>query len=197
MLSPKNYDCIYILDNVNSDYGGSSAGRVPYCRRSNNVTTRERNRNECKNGGEIKYFVNLLKQNVQPSEVFKWSSSIEMTDKYAAFYYNNYSMFKSNESQDFFCHCTDPSTFGKYCEYTLTHQANSFEASQTAQANIRHTLYRYHQLYGDIICYKTLSCNSGLLCLDWRDICDRELQCEDGWDEENCDKLEFNECEDD
>jgi len=43
----------------------------------------------------------------------------------------------------------------------------------------------------------TLKCNWGLLCLDWRDICDGVQQCMSGLDEENCDKLEFNECEND
>ncbi len=55
----------------------------------------------------------------------------------------------------------------------------------------------FHQRVGDIVCYRTLLCYSGLLCLDWRNICDGEQQCSNGLDEENCDKLEFNECEDD
>ena len=53
------------------------------------------------------------------------------------------------------------------------------------------------QIYGDIVCYRTLICDSGLLCLDWRDICDGLQQCMYGYDEDNCDLLEFNECEDD
>ena len=51
------------------------------------------------------------------------------------------------------------------------------------------------QLYGDVICYETFECNSGLLCLDWRDICDGIQQCMSGIDEDMCDKLEFNECD--
>ena len=197
MLSPEKANCLYIPDNVNSDYGGSSAGKVPYCRRPDVITTLVRTRNECQNGGEKKSFVDLLKLNITPSKVLEWDSGVEMTDKYAAFYYNNYSMLKSNENQDFLCHCAYPSTFGKYCEYTFTYETNSFEASQKLQANIRLNHAIYHQTYGDIVCYKTLSCYSGLLCLDWRDICDGEQQCENGWDEENCDKLEFNECDED
>ena len=50
---------------------------------------------------------------------------------------------------------------------------------------------------GEIVCYSTLKCDFGLLCLDWRDICDGLQQCMSGLDEENCDKLEFNEREDD
>ncbi|CAF5222655.1 unnamed protein product, partial [Rotaria magnacalcarata] len=45
--------------------------------------------------------------------------------------------------------------------------------------------------------YTTLECNFGLLCLDWRDICDGAQQCMSGLDENKCDKLEFNECEND
>ncbi|CAF1429744.1 unnamed protein product [Rotaria magnacalcarata] len=51
------------------------------------------------------------------------------------------------------------------------------------------------QLYGDILCYLTLECDYGILCLDWRDVCDGIQQCMFGVDEENCDRLEFNECE--
>ncbi|CAF0789078.1 unnamed protein product [Adineta steineri] len=36
-----------------------------------------------------------------------------------------------------------------------------------------------------------------MLCLDWRDICNGQQNCMDGLDEENCDLLEFNECEND
>ncbi len=53
------------------------------------------------------------------------------------------------------------------------------------------------QRYSDIVCYTTLICEYGLLCLDWRDICNGFQQCMFGYDEENCEKLEFNECEDD
>ncbi len=35
------------------------------------------------------------------------------------------------------------------------------------------------------MCYTTLKCNFGALCLNWRDICDREQQCNEVCDEEN------------
>ncbi|CAF4978252.1 unnamed protein product, partial [Rotaria sp. Silwood1] len=57
--------------------------------------------------------------------------------------------------------------------------------------------FEENQRWSKIVCYETLSCNSGMLCLDWRNICDRQQQCMNGLDEENCDKLEFNECEED
>jgi hypothetical protein len=195
-LSEK-FDCIYVLDTVDGNHDESITVKVPYCRRRNVTGIPRRDSNECENGGVKKYFLELLKENVQSFKVLEWSSSVEMADDYAAFYYNNYSEIESNETQKFLCRCTDLSTFGKYCEYQLTHEANSFEASQRSQVSIREKSFYYHQQFGAIVCYTTLSCNSGLLCLDWRDICDIEQQCKDGWDEENCDKLEFNECEED
>ena len=53
------------------------------------------------------------------------------------------------------------------------------------------------QIYGDVICYETLKCDSGMLCLDWREICDGIQHCLSGRDEENCDLLEMNQCDDD
>jgi hypothetical protein len=53
------------------------------------------------------------------------------------------------------------------------------------------------QIYGDTICYTSLQCDSGLLCLDWRDICDGIQQCMSGFDEVDCDRLEMNSCQSD
>jgi hypothetical protein len=196
-VSAEKFDCIYIIDIVHPSRGGVSAGKVPYCRRPNITEDLARPTNKCENEGQLRYFADLLKENVPPFEVLEWSSSVEMTDKYAAFYHGNYSLIKLNETEDFLCHCTQADTFGKYCEYQLTHEAQSFEASQYSQAINRYNDRFAHQQFGEIVCYQTLPCNSGLLCLDWRDICDGKQQCENGWDEENCDKLEFNECEED
>jgi hypothetical protein len=188
----EKYDCIYVFDSVDSGHGGS---KMSYCRRQSVTRNMMRVTNKCEHEGEMKYFVDLFKEGIQPSEVLEWNSGIEMADEYAIFYYNNGSMIKLKEKQDFLCRCTHPSTFGKYCEYQLTHEANSFEESQRFQASILHPDSIEHQLFGDIVCYNTLSCTFGTPCLDWRDICNGEQQCENGWDEENCDKLEFNECE--
>ena len=195
MPSPEKFDCIYVLDDQDSIYGGSTAGKIPYCRRPDLSENPLRAIDGCRYQGEKNYFVDLLKNNIQPFEVLAWSSNIEMADEYAAFYYSNVSEITSNEKHDFLCQCKHPSMFGKYCEYELTHEVNSFELSHILQANTRMANFFHHQVFGDIVCYKTLSCVSGPLCLDWQNICDGEQQCENGWDEENCDKLEFNECE--
>jgi hypothetical protein len=89
-------------------------------------------------------------------------------------------------------------TFGKYCEYQLTHEAKIFSEAITAQFKEKRKGDSWDtQRYGKILCYQTLPCPSSPLCLDWREICDGKQRCSNGIDEENCDKLEFNECEDD
>ncbi|UJR17992.1 hypothetical protein I4U23_004893 [Adineta vaga] len=171
----EQFDCIYVIDEIDIQYGDSTAGRVPYCRRPDKIESFEMPNNKCGNEAETKYFVNLLKDNISPIDVLQWSSSIEMADEYSEVYYGNRSLIHSDEERRFLCHCTQQSTFGKFCEYELTHDMNSFKLSHTLQA------------------YTRMDNSAAILCVDWRDICDSVQQCESGWDEENYDKLEFNE----
>lgn len=191
LSSPENFDCIYLSDDVDGGHGGSSGGKIPYCQRPDSSDDAASAIDQCKNGGKTKDFIDLLREGIRPFEVLQWNSGLAIADAYAASYYSN------TTPQSFLCNCTQPGTFGRYCQYQLTHEQQSFEVSQRLQVRERFPLRYHHQLYGDILCYTTLSCNFGLLCLDWRDICDGEQHCEYGWDEENCDKLEFNECEKD
>ncbi|CAF1254201.1 unnamed protein product [Adineta steineri] len=89
-------------------------------------------------------------------------------------------------------------TFGKYCQYKLTHEKKYFSETVDAQFQQREETDSWNtQRYGKILCYETLPCDAGDLCLDWREICDGVQRCASGIDEENWDKLEFNECEND
>ncbi|CAF1470016.1 unnamed protein product [Adineta ricciae] len=101
-----------------------------------------------------------------------------------------------NSNNNYICECTNLQSFGRHCEYLLP-MGTTFEATLRWELEARRKNENDMQIYGDILCYKTLTCDSGLLCLDWRDICDGVQQCMFGYDEENCDKLEFNECEND
>jgi hypothetical protein len=121
-----------------------------------------------------------------------------MADLYARVFYNR-SLIDDNDDQ-FVCNCTKLGTFGKYCEYQLTHEAKIFSEAIEAQFEQKKKDKDDSwdtQRYGKILCYETLPCPSSPLCLDWREICDGIQRCSYGIDEENCDKLEFNECEDD
>ncbi len=151
----EKFDCVYHV----YDHGEE----ISYCRRLGGSQSLNRDRNECDNQGEKKLFHDLIKQEINPSDVFKWSSSVEMADLYARVFYNR-SLIDDNDDQ--------------------------FEQKRTGDSWDT-------QRYGKILCYETVPCLSSPLCLDWREISDGIQRCSNGIDEENWDKLEFNECEDD
>jgi hypothetical protein len=183
----EKFDCVYYVPRYGEE--------VSYCRRPSKNQSLNRHMKECYNQGEQKLFRDLLKEEIDPSIILKWSSSVEMVDLYASVFYNR-SLIDDNDER-FVCNCTIAGTFGEYCEYKLTHGKIDFSEAVKAQFEEKKTDESWNtQHYGKILCYETLSCNSGPLCLDWREICDRVQRCSNGIDEENCDKLEFNECED-
>ncbi|CAF1301368.1 unnamed protein product [Adineta steineri] len=146
--------------------------------------------NNCSNGEQWK-FSKLLHENISPWDVLSWSSSTGKAENYARIYYNRSIKFDEN---DFLCKCTEQSSFGIDCEYKLLFNSSMLsDAIQITFEQKENT--DGHQMYGSIICYETLICNYGMLCLDWRNICDRMQNCMNGIDEENCHLLEFNECE--
>jgi hypothetical protein len=183
----ENFDCVYYVPNYGEE--------ISYCRRPGGTQSLNRDRNECDNQGEKKLFHDLLKNEVHPNIILDWSSSVEMAELYTRVFYNR-SLIDDNDDR-FMCNCTQLGTFGKYCEYQLTHQAKTFSEAVTAQFEQKRTGDSWNtQRYGKILCYETLPCPSNPLCLDWREISDGIQRCSNGIDEENWDKLEFNECED-
>ena len=188
---------IYVCNTVDGSsvefYDCISQNGLSYCRRptepmvlnrSNSITT-------CYHNGSFHSFSELQQNNTNVSTVLHhWKSSIEKVEQYSRY------MRNSNESDGYVCECRDSQTFGKNCEYRLP-IGKTFAETLNAQNLLRKENQQKVQLYGDVIRYMTLECDSGLLGLDWRDICDGFQQCMSGLDEDNCDKLEYNECEND
>ena len=174
------YDCIY-------------HDSIAYCRQPKEPINLNRTREEihCYHNGTNHSFADLHRKNVNISTILhKWKSSIEKVEEYSRY-------LNSTESfHGFICECIDPQSFGKNCEYRLP-TGTTFAQAATAENFLEKTNASYVQLHGDVLSYETLQCDAGLLGLDWRDICDGVQQCMAGLDEENCDLLEFNECEDD
>ncbi|CAF3723068.1 unnamed protein product [Adineta steineri] len=167
---------------------------APYCRRSDSPISLSRNNNEssCQFGGKSWSFAELYRHNRTPSQIIhNFRSSIEKAEEYS-FYVSGH------RNSSFLCECKGRS-FGKNCEYQLysmTGVTRSTFAEARRWQNLvkRDNRFRMH-VYQKNPCYTTLICDHGLLCLDWRDICDGRQQCMNGLDEEACDLLEFNECE--
>ena len=175
------YDCI-----IDSD--------LPYCRRPSEPITLQRDQSNlyCDHDGISHSFASLMLKNVSVSTVLhQWRSSIEKAEEYSR--YKNHAISLSSDEK-YLCQCRSPQSFGKHCEYLLP-VGITFQETIDWEIEMRRKNKRDIQMYSDIVCYTTLICDSGLLCLDWRDICDGIQHCMFGYDEENCDKLEFNECE--
>lgn len=181
------YDCVY--------HESEEASPVKYCRRLATGARFVRDKKQeigCSNKGLKMLFEELRQKNTTPNDLLLRSVSIEDADRYAAYLV---AINISDANNDTLCLCTEPRTFGKYCEY-LYEVESSFSDNLIEQFNSKID-YWEGLMYASIYCYETVECNSGLMCLDWRDICDGKQQCMLGVDEDNCDLLEFNECEPD
>ena len=165
---------------------------IKYCIRLNTAVSIKRNLTVCLHGTKWS-FAELLEKQISPWEILSWSSSVEKVDDYARLFYNHSKTF---EKESFLCNCTQ-GYFGKYCEYQLLFDVSSFSNALRTQFRL-HTNRLENQKWAKILCYETLlQCDYGMLCLDWRNICDGQQNCNNGIDEENCDLLEFNECQHD
>jgi hypothetical protein len=214
--SVQYYDCIYYTQSESQ----TSILDIKYCRQLNKNQSLQRDFSQlCHNGGHLWSFEELSALNITASDVLQWSSSMEQADRYFKYLSNN----ALDVGEKSICICKNPASFGKFCEYeyyggnTFFHQAitRQFKPLNTSNVDIGN-IYVGSQLHDNRPCYMTLECDSGLLCLDWRHICDGKneriedfcqlfcsiyflgkQQCMDGVDEDYCEVLEFNECEDD
>ena len=175
------YDCI-IMD------------IVPYCRRPGFPVDlhRDNDTGQCYNRG-IKTTFKELRDRKKTSKqiIHEFRSSIEKAEQYTLY-------LADQMNSSFLCECPKRS-FGKRCEYQIISEDWHvlFEASRKWQNSQKENSRFHMHVSRKTLCYTTLTCDYGLLCLDWRDICDGRQQCMNGTDEEACDLLEFNECEED
>ena len=166
---------------------------LSYCRRPDQPIDllRDTDTLSCQqNGGKLHPFSELQSNKTSISTIFRqWKSGIERVEQYSR-YQKNLSTIMNGS----LCQCTETSAFGKNCEYRLP-VGKTFEETLDWQLKMRKTNPVQVQIHSDIVCYKTLNCDSGQLCLDWREICDGVQNCLEGRDEENCDLLEMNRCD--
>ena len=146
-------------------YPGTST--VKYCIRFKPaITYINRNSTICLHG-DIWHFSALLEKEISPWEILSWSSTVEKAEDYARIFYNRSEPFGENS---FLCNCTE-GYFGKSCEYQLLLHSSLF--SKALEKLFESRIHpEYQQIWGTILCYETLECNYGQLCLDWRNICD-------------------------
>lgn len=175
------FDCIYYTTNrIESFERHSVKAKVKqnilgtkYCRQLHQTTPLERplfsQNSTCFHGGVLVSFAQLKSQNVAATDALKFSSGIERVNKYAIYLS---SVTGTDDFDAFICNCTRPGTFGQFCEYEFYYDSSSFNEAVTKQFKSgRETAYA-SQFHNNRPCYTTLVCNSSLLCLDWRSVCD-------------------------
>ncbi|CAF1179138.1 unnamed protein product [Didymodactylos carnosus] len=176
----ESYDCLRVQSSL------------VYCLRPREPidVTRDSDTNGCEqNGGRLHRFSELRTKNISLSTILHhWRSSLERVEDYSRY------LRDSSQSDGFLCECFHQGSFGKNCEYRLP-IGESVEETLEWQLIMRMKNPRKVQIHGDVICSETLQCDSGVLCLDWREICDGFQHCLEGKDEENCDLLEMNQCD--
>ncbi|CAF1483273.1 unnamed protein product [Rotaria sordida] len=91
-----------------------------------------------------------------------------------------------------FYNCTLP-RFGPLCQYSL----DTYISHNSSLYEIIYDFYQHEYDPVNLTCYTHLECNRGpsSICLDWTEICDGTLDCQNGIDEEFCGQLHFSDCE--
>ncbi|CAF3712463.1 unnamed protein product [Adineta steineri] len=146
------------------------------------------------NQDQIFTFYQLFQQNITSEQLYHWSAPLDIVERYQL-YLNQFS--NSNEflsmAMPLFYNCTSP-RFGPLCQYSL----DAYEPHHSSLNEIVSNFYFQKYLPTTLTCYIHLQCyeNVSLACLDWTDICDGTVDCENGMDEEPCWQLEINTCED-
>ena len=141
-------------------------------------------------------FAQLSKQHITSEHLYRWSAPIDIIEQYQ-FYLNQLST--SNDlflPQQVYYNCTLP-RFGPLCQYEFIYYVSDHASLYQIIADFYST-YSYDAT--NFTCYTHLECNRRSLpsCLDWTEICNGEINCLDGGqDEEHCWQLEVNDCQDD
>lgn len=133
-------------------------------------------------------FAELSNKRITAEELYYWSAPIDIIENYQ--YYLNTK--NSALEEETFYNCTF-GRFGDRCQYELR--------SFSEYASVYHNIFRYFDKLNyhpaTMTCYKHLECDHGSssACLDWRDICNGQIDClNDGIDEKDCWKLEIKQC---
>ncbi|CAF4093851.1 unnamed protein product [Adineta steineri] len=135
--------------------------------------------------GTTWYFSTLKDSNTTTDDLLKWRIPFETIERYAEYLDNN-------STNSFICNCTHD-LIGTVCQYLLP--ANLPTIAELWKDQLRDPAARetgFHTCLVDMI-----TCNTGVLCLEWRQVCDGIIQCENGSDEIGCHEFELRNCSSD
>ncbi|CAF3787974.1 unnamed protein product [Adineta steineri] len=167
---------------------------IPYCRRPLSIDPINKIQGYIENTYTFK---SLMLQGITSEDLFQWSVSIDIIELYSIYLITNDAKF----GEYIFNNCSSL-WFGSNCQYTFNLNVfiesfgdfvkSSFKARKDYMGKfLIHTCYPH--LSG---CYR----GPEPMCLDWREICDGKIDCigdKFGVDEQYCNELELNECNED
>jgi hypothetical protein len=123
----------------------------------------------------------LKLNNITTDMLFDWHHSHDNVERYARF-------IQQSSKDETLCNCSSDH-FGIDCSYERIKEST---IEDVLSLQLSRPLERDMGLVACLI--DGIQCNAGLLCLEWRQVCDGITQCEDTVDETNCSLLEFNHC---
>ncbi|CAF1454582.1 unnamed protein product [Rotaria sp. Silwood1] len=127
-------------------------------------------------------FSTLEQYNINTDDLLNWQIPFDVVEHYAD-YLNTGSM------NSFICNCTYD-RIGPSCQYKLISDLPTI--GEVLKNQLLHPHERESELPACLI--DGIECNAGLLCLEWRQVCDGIPHCDNGIDEAECYLLEFQKC---
>ncbi|UJR34378.1 hypothetical protein I4U23_021786 [Adineta vaga] len=140
-------------------------------------------------------FDQLFHLNITSQQLYYWSAPFNVMERYQLYVNERLTtniVLSSIEKQIFY-NCTSP-RFGPLCQYSF----DNYKLNDLTLNKFIYDYYQYEYNPKTLTCYIHLQCHrfSIFACLDWSEICDGIIHCENGIDEEFCLELEINQCED-
>ncbi|CAF1567859.1 unnamed protein product [Adineta ricciae] len=143
----------------------------------------------------ISTFEELKSRSIDSRHLYEWNAPIDTIHNYEKYLSGNDLTFANHR----YCNCS-PNWFGIRCQYSFgeANEQVTFDEIIISQFKRKKPLYDNYEIVNHpsmLTCYEGLQCDS-VICLDWQQICDRQINCKKGEDEpEECLLLELNECQ--
>ncbi|CAF1208087.1 unnamed protein product, partial [Didymodactylos carnosus] len=129
----------------------------------------------------------ILKQNkVTIDTLIQWFIPFHLIEQYAQYLNSFYNSFTDNTT---ICNCTQ-NRIGMNCEYELV--SRHLDIASVIKNQRSRNIESYETLTSFV---DEMPCNAGASDLEWRQVCDGIINCQDATDEFNCHLLEFNKCD--
>ena len=126
----------------------------------------------------------MLKENdVSTDDLLSWQIPFEVVERYADY-------LDTSSTDSFICNC-EHDRIGPTCQYSLF--SDQLTIGEILESQLINPHLREGELHGCLV--DSIECNAGLLCLEWRQVCDGIVHCDNGVDEAGCSLLEFQKCE--